>query len=68
MQLVRIVKRIGLIGLVAASLLLCTSQSFEPAPKLYRAKPEDVPPWFKRAKLKDALYAAVRRSEAALVH
>ncbi|MGC2540115.1 MAG: endo alpha-1,4 polygalactosaminidase [Candidatus Sulfotelmatobacter sp.] len=45
MQLVRIVKRIGLIGLVAASLLLCTSQSFEPAPKLYRAKPEDVPPW-----------------------
>jgi Glycoside-hydrolase family GH114 len=41
----RIVKRIGLIGLIAASVLLCTAQSFEPAPKLYRAKPEDVPPW-----------------------
>jgi hypothetical protein len=24
---------------------VCTAQSFEPAPKLYRAKPEDVPPW-----------------------
>ena len=45
MQLVRIAKSIGLIGLVAASLLLCSAQSFEPAPKLYRAKPEDVPPW-----------------------
>jgi hypothetical protein len=45
MQLVRIIKSIGLIGSVAASLLLCTAQSFEPAPKLYRAKPEDVPPW-----------------------
>jgi hypothetical protein len=33
-----------LIGLVAA-LLLCSAQSFQPAPKLYRAKPEDVPPW-----------------------
>jgi hypothetical protein len=31
--------------LVATSLLLCSSQSFEPAPRLYRAKPEDVPPW-----------------------
>ena len=45
MQLVRIVTIIGLIGLVAASLLLCFAQSFQPAPKLYRAKPEDVPPW-----------------------
>jgi hypothetical protein len=45
MQLVRIVKSIGPIGLVAAFLLLCTAQSFQPAPKLYRAKPEDVPPW-----------------------
>jgi len=45
MQLIRIIKSIGLIGSVAASLLLCTTQSFEPAPKLYRAKPEDVPPW-----------------------
>ena len=45
MQLVRIVKRIGLTGLVAASLALCTAQSFEPAPKPYRAKPEDVLPW-----------------------
>jgi hypothetical protein len=39
------VRGLGVIGLVAASLLLCTAQSFEPAPKLYRAKPEDVPPW-----------------------
>jgi hypothetical protein len=45
MQLVRIVKSIGLIGLVAASLLPCSAQSFQPAPKLYRANPEDVPPW-----------------------
>ena len=45
MQLVRIVRGIGLIGLVGASLLLCTAQSFEPASKLYRAKPEDVPRW-----------------------
>ena len=45
MQRVRIVKSIGLIGLVAASLLLCSAQSFQPAPKLHRAKPEDMPPW-----------------------
>ena len=38
-------KTFRLIGLVAASLLLCSAQSFEPAPKLYRAKPEDVPAW-----------------------
>jgi hypothetical protein len=44
MQRVRIVKGIGLIVLVAASLLLCSAH-FQPAPKLYRAKPEDVPPW-----------------------
>ncbi len=31
--------------MVAAPLLLCTAQSFEPAPKLYRARPEDVPAW-----------------------
>jgi hypothetical protein len=31
--------------LVATSLLLCFAQSFEPVPKLYRAKPEDVPLW-----------------------
>jgi hypothetical protein len=45
MQRVRIVKSIGLIGLVAASLLLGSAQSFQPPTKLYRAKPEDVPPW-----------------------
>src|SRR5260370_19953389 len=45
MQRVRIVRNIRLVGLVAPSLLLCSSQSFEPAPRLYRAKPEDVPPW-----------------------
>ena len=45
MQLVRIATSVGLIGLVAASLLLCFGQSYQPAPKLYRAKPGDVPPW-----------------------
>ena len=40
-----IAKRIGLIGLVTVTLLLCTAQSFQPGPKLYRAKPEDLPPW-----------------------
>src|SRR5258708_6042560 len=45
LQRVRILRDIGLVGLVATSLLLCSSQSFEPAPRLYRAKPEDVPPW-----------------------
>jgi hypothetical protein len=45
MQRVQIVRKIGLVGLVATSLLLSSSQSFEPAPKLYRARPEDLPPW-----------------------
>jgi Glycoside-hydrolase family GH114 len=45
MQRARISKSIGLIGLVAASLLFSTAQSFDPAPKLYRARPEGVPPW-----------------------
>src|SRR6202158_6234246 len=45
MQRVRMEKSIALIGFVAASLLLCSAQAFQPAPKLYRAKPEDVPPW-----------------------
>ena len=45
LQRVRIVRNIGLIGLVATSLLLCSAQSFEPVPKVYRAKPEDVPLW-----------------------
>ena len=44
-QRVSIAKKIGLIGLVAASLLLCSAHSFEPVMGLYRAKPEDVPPW-----------------------
>ena len=43
--LVRSVRSVGLIGVVVASMLLCSAQSFEPTPKLYRAKPEDVPPW-----------------------
>src|ERR1700757_2496638 len=45
MQRVRIAKGIGLFGLVSAFLLLCAAQPFQPAPKLYRAKAEDVPPW-----------------------
>ena len=39
------VSGLGITGLTAVFLLVCTAQSFEPAPKLYRAKPEDVPPW-----------------------
>ena len=38
-------KSIALIGLVSALLLLCSGQTFQPAAKLYRAKPEDVPTW-----------------------
>jgi hypothetical protein len=45
MQRVRLGKSIALIGFVAGSMLLCSSQSFQPAPKLYRAKPDDMPPW-----------------------
>ena len=45
MRRVRIVRNVGLIGLVGASMLLCSAQSFEPASRLYRAKPEDVPLW-----------------------
>jgi len=45
MQRVQILRSIGVISLIAASLLLCFAQPFEPAPKLYRAKPENVPPW-----------------------
>jgi hypothetical protein len=44
MQLFRIVRGIRVIGF-ATTLLLCLAKSFEPAPKLYRAKPEDVPLW-----------------------
>src|SRR5579864_4405784 len=44
MQRIRIGKSIPLIGLAAASLLLCSAH-FQPATKLYRANPEDVPPW-----------------------
>src|SRR5215472_19211711 len=42
---VSIAKKIGMTGLVAASLLFCSAHSFEPPMKLYRAKPEDIPPW-----------------------
>jgi hypothetical protein len=45
MQHVRIVRSVRLIALVAVSVLLCSARSFQPAPKLYRAKSEDVPPW-----------------------
>jgi hypothetical protein len=44
MQRARISK-IGLIGLVVASLLFCTAQPFEPALTQYRARPEGVSPW-----------------------
>jgi hypothetical protein len=45
-------KRIGLIGLITASLLLCSARSFQPAPRLYRAKPENVPPWAEHLKFR----------------
>jgi hypothetical protein len=45
LQCVRIQKSMGLIGLIAAFVLFCSAQAFEPEPKLYRAKPKDVPPW-----------------------
>jgi Glycoside-hydrolase family GH114 len=45
MQRVRMGKSIALIGVVAGSMLLCSVLAFPPAPKLYRAKPEGVPPW-----------------------
>ena len=38
-------KKIGLIGCLAMFLLTCSARSFEPARKLYRARPEDVPSW-----------------------
>ena len=44
-QRVPIARQIGLIGMVGAFLLLCFAQSFEPAMRLYRAKPENLPPW-----------------------
>jgi len=44
MQSARMGRSVAVIGFVAASLLLCSAH-FQPAPKLYRAKPEDVPPW-----------------------
>jgi hypothetical protein len=45
MQSVRTLRRLGARGLVAVSLLLSSAQSYEPAPTLYRAKPEDLPVW-----------------------
>src|SRR6201993_4314159 len=45
LQCVRIVRGIGLIGLVAAFVPFCNAQAFKPEPKLYRATPKDVPPW-----------------------
>jgi hypothetical protein len=45
MQSLRMIRGLGIFGLIALFLLVCTAQSFEPAPKLYRAKREDVPPW-----------------------
>jgi hypothetical protein len=45
MQHVPIWKIVLPISLLAASLLICSAQCFEPAPKLYRARLENVPPW-----------------------
>jgi hypothetical protein len=40
-----ILKSLGVIALVVASLLLCSARAFHPAAKLYRAKPEDLQQW-----------------------
>ena len=40
-----IAKSIGVIGVVATLVLLCSARLFQPAPSLYRAKSEDVPLW-----------------------
>ena len=45
MQRPRIATRIRLMGFLAASLLLCSAKSFQPSPKQYRAKAEDIPSW-----------------------
>ncbi len=45
MQSARMRRSVAVIGSVAAFLLLCSAQPFQPVPKLYRAKPEDVLPW-----------------------
>jgi len=34
-----------LVILLVASLIICAAQCFEPSPKLYRAKPDDLPVW-----------------------
>ena len=44
-RLSAIAKSAGLIGVVATYLLLWSARSFQAAPSLYRAKPEDVPLW-----------------------
>jgi len=41
----KVAKGIRLIALATTFLLFCSAESFRPAPKLYRAKPEDLPPW-----------------------
>src|ERR1700739_1068164 len=45
LQCVRIQRSMGVIGVIAVFVLFCSAQAFEPEPKLYRAKPKDVPPW-----------------------
>ena len=45
MRLAQFVRSIGPIVLVSWSLLVSCAQSFKSAPRLYRAKPDDVPPW-----------------------
>ncbi len=40
-----IMRSIARIGVIAASFLLSSGPSFQPGPKMYHAKPEDVPPW-----------------------
>ncbi len=52
MQRIRITSRVGIVGWVAASLLFSAAHSFEPGPKLYRAKPENVPAWAEQGKFR----------------
>jgi hypothetical protein len=41
----RLMRSTGIVVLLVASLVFCAAQTFEPAPKLYRAEPKDVPAW-----------------------
>ena len=45
LSFLQVVKSIGVIVVVATSVLVCSALCFQPGPSLYRAKAEDVPMW-----------------------